>query len=156
VALTRDVVFRWLVGQVRPHLVMAGLSTLDDDTNPDLGQPVANALFRLGISPEDPTEASDLDLSRVPAGQTMLLLLASLIEVKTIVLAFYRSQVNQKSLDTLLEYEKRARGLAEEITADEIVFDRMMSLVDGQGRSSGGAILCGTNIPDAVRIPYRF
>lgn len=128
---------------------------MEDATNPDLGQPVANALSRLGIEPEDPTGASDLDLLRVPATSTRLLLLAALIEVKTVVLTYYRSQVTQKSLDTLLEYDKRARGMAEEIAADQMVLDQMVALADGDGRASGGRILCGTNIPDAIFLRYR-
>lgn len=152
-ALSRTIVEQWLVGQCRAHMAQAKLSTIDDGTNMDLNGPLWDGLRRQGIVPVDLTAIDDEDFATIGPDSYSRFLIGCMIALKRRILNFYRSQATQEGSQARLEFQKRADGLAADIEADELMYEREsdVSFISG---AVGAELIPGTNIPDAPFLRY--
>jgi hypothetical protein len=154
VPLTRQIVVEWLVDQTRSHMDRCGFSTSDDPPDGRFTRVIGDALRRINLDPVDPGTVTDEEIAAVPLGSLTRFYLACLIALKKRVLNHYLSQVTQGVIQTRKEFDKRAKDLMVDIASDEESYAVASTIVFSDG-ASGACLFPGTNVPDAVCIPYR-
>lgn len=152
--LTRALVEYWLVGpggRARDHASRAGLAITYAGANADLNATLWDGLKLEGITPSNPLAVADADMARVSSDGEDRFKLGCLIYLLERVLAFYRTRPNASILNNRMDFKGLADGLASEIARLRLEYAALGS----SGGIQGGEILTGTNIPDAICIPYR-
>lgn len=152
--LTVEGVKEYLIGQCRAHITNPGVGYSTELASRDLDPSIWDGLARHGIYLDALRNIEDTDLRPIPAIEAPAFLLGCVIAIKKRVLNFYRSQATQGALGSRAEFVARANGLAADIESDEESYALARESFACSG-IDGGPILTGTNIPDAVRIPYR-
>ena len=134
-ALTRAYVEAELVGQRRELLVLAGMSTSVDGSNPDLNDPIRAALFDVGVTAADPTDVSDADLATVPASATSNFMAAARYRLAVKLHGAFAGQPDRRVGMLETKFSQVAEALAKEIASLEQTGE--------QGATAAGGVRIG-------------
>jgi hypothetical protein len=151
--LTRESLVDWLVDEnCRSHLDRCNYPV--DPASALFTRVIGDGLRRINRDPADPSTVTDDEIAAVPGASLTRLYLACLIALKRRVLQHYLSQVTSEVLQTRKEYDKRSKDLMADIQNDELLLAEEISRATSSG-IFGGRTTDGTNVPDAIRIPYH-
>jgi hypothetical protein len=148
--LTRESLVDWLVDEnCRSHLDRCNYPV--DPASALFTRVIGDGLRRIN---RDPSTVTDDEIAAVPGASLTRLYLACLIALKRRVLQHYLSQVTAGVIQTRKEYDKRSKDLMADIQNDELLLTEEISRATSSG-IFGGRTTDGTNVPDAIRIPYH-